>query len=309
MNHFLINEPIGFPNEAIDDLQRNGKVYFSDVDYPQEKITVVFVRLAHRIGIEFHRKHPKIKWIVTPTTGVNHIDTDYFRENKIKILSLRGQTEFLDKIHATAEHTLALVLSLFRKIPSACSHVQDGGWNRYPFQGRELNGKTVTILGFGRIGRQVSKLYSAFGCRVLAIDRHPNVVPDSLQPGEENPYQSADILSIHINYEKENLRFVGDKILSQLGKNCIIVNTARGEVLDQYELFRKIVSGQLGGAALDVLNDEPDPFKNKITRDNISACGDRLIVTPHIAGFTKESLFQVEKFITKILLTDIQNNS
>ena len=101
MNHFLINEPIGFPIEAISELKKNGLVYLANGGYPEQKITVAFIRLAQNIGREFHLKHPKLKWIVTPTTGLNHIDFNYFEQNKIKIISLFGQTEFLRR-HAAA---------------------------------------------------------------------------------------------------------------------------------------------------------------------------------------------------------------
>ena len=96
-----------------------------------------------------------LRWVVSPTTGVDHLDLAHFDAQGVQVICLRGRTAFLDHIHATAEHTLALLLALVRRIPAAVQDVARGAWNRYPFQGTELHGKTVLILGYGRIGRQV----------------------------------------------------------------------------------------------------------------------------------------------------------
>jgi phosphoglycerate dehydrogenase-like enzyme len=307
-SEFLLNEPNGFPLEAIQRLRIFGPVYRADSPYPEEKVTAVFVRLREKIGPEFHLRHPALRWIVSPTTGVDHLDLPYFEQAGVTVLCLRGRTAFLDHIHATAEHTLALVLALIRNVPAAVQHVKDGHWNRYLFQGRELFGKTVLILGYGRIGRQVHALYSAFGCRVIALDCIEERVPMQLRCNTQDAFAQADILSIHVNLDLSTKGLVGEAMLDRLKPGTWLVNTSRGEIVDQIAVIKRVEDGRLGGAALDVLNDEPQPFHDNDLQSAIRACGSKLIITPHIAGFTLESLYQVENFVTDLLLREIKEN-
>lgn len=305
----LINEPDGFPAEAIARLRSIADVYLSDEDYPSQSVTVAFVRLREKIGIDFHLRHPSLRWVVSPTTGVDHMDMEYFSKMGIEVISLRGRTEFLDDIHATAEHTLALVLALIRRIPDAACSVSEGHWNRYPFQGRELHGKNVLILGYGRIGRQVHKLYSAFGCRVLAIDSINERVPMELRCENSDAFALADILSIHVNLETSTQGLVDGALLDRLKPGALLVNTSRGEIVDQAAVLSRVADGHLSGAALDVLVGEPNPLNDDTLHSAIKKCGSRILVTPHIAGFTLESLGMVENYAVDLLMQRINKNA
>lgn len=297
----LLNEPDGFPSTAIGRLQRIGPVHRSDAAYPADAIQVVFVRLRERIGAEFLRRHPALRVVVSPTTGLNHLDMTLLAEAGIEVISLKGRTAFLDHIHATAEHTLALALALIRRLPAAHRDVLAGAWNRYPFQGSELHGKTVLLLGYGRIGRQVHALYSAFGCRLLACDAIQDRVPIALRCDLPAALAQADVLSIHVNLEPGTHGLVDVSLLDQLRSSAVVVNTSRGEIVDQAALLERVADGRLGGAALDVLVDEPAPLTPTV-RALIERCGPRLVVTPHISGFTAESLTTVEQHVTDLLL-------
>jgi D-3-phosphoglycerate dehydrogenase / 2-oxoglutarate reductase len=301
----LLNEPSGFPTTAIERLQRLGPVYRSDADYPAESIQVVFVRLREHIGAEFLRCHPALRVVVSPTTGLNHLDVALLVEAGIEVISLKGRTVFLDHIYATAEHTLALALALIRRLPAANRDVLAGTWNRYPFQGSELHGKTVLLLGYGRIGRQVHALYSAFGCRLLACDAIEDRVPTTLRCELPSALAQADILSIHVNLEPGTHGLVDAALLDQLRPCATVVNTSRGEIIDQTALLERVADGRLGGAALDVLIGEPVPLTPSV-RAQIDRCGPRLVVTPHIAGFTTESLSTVEQHVTDLLLEAVE---
>lgn len=297
----LLNEPDGFPASAIERLQRIGPVHRSDATYPAEAIQVVFVRLRERIDAEFLHRHPALRVVVSPTTGLNHLDMALLAKAGVEVISLKGRTAFLDHIHATAEHTLALALALIRRLPAAHRDVLAGAWNRYPFQGSELHGKTVLLLGYGRIGRQVHALYSAFGCRLLACDVVEGRVPPALRCELSSALAQADLLSIHVNLEPRTHGLVDAAMLDQLRTSAVIVNTSRGEIVDQVALLERVADGRLGGAAIDVLVDEPAPLTPAV-RTLIERCGARLVVTPHISGFTAESLTTVEQHVTNLLL-------
>ena len=305
MNAILLNEPEGFPAEAVRRLATLGPVYRSDQPYPAEQITAVLVRLREKIGADFLRRHPALRWVVSPTTGVDHLDLAHFEAQGVQVICLRGRTAFLDHIHATAEHTLALLLALVRRIPAAVQDVGRGAWNRYPFQGSELHGKTVLILGYGRIGRQVHALYAAFGCRVLAHDVVPGRVPDALACALDDGLAQAHIVSVHVSLDSSTQGLVGAALLDRMRPGALLVNTARGEIVDQATVLARVADGRLGGAALDVLAGEPAPL-DSATQAAIAACGPRLLVTPHISGFTAESLGVVEQHVTDLLIQAIQ---
>ncbi len=299
-----ILEPEAFPQPGLDRLcQHHDVVLGGSCDKP-DRVEAVFVRLASRLGAGFHKGYPALRWIVSPTTGLNHIDTSYFEQAGVQIISLRGRTEFLDRIRATAEHTLALALALIRRLPASVAAVRGGRWDRYPHKGTELSGKTVVIWGYGRIGRQVDTLYSAFGCKVLAHDVIPDRVPQGRRCAFPEALQRADVLSLHLPMHDDTAGIVSSDIIGLLPAHAILINTARGELVDQGALFRALSEHRLAGAALDVLHGEPDPL-DPTTRNQIDQLGDRILVTPHIGGFTHESLEAVELFMVDVFLEQV----
>ena len=297
----LILEPEGFPAAAIDRLRDLGTVSLGPDAAGADNADVVFVRLAATLDADFHARHPALRWIVSPTTGLNHIDLDHFAARGVEVVSLRGRVDFLDHIHATAEHTLALALGLIRRLVPAARDVAAGNWNRYPFKGRELFGKTVLLYGYGRIGRMVARLYRAFGCHVLACDIVPGRVPDDMRCDLSAVIPDIDILSIHLPLNDTTAGIVDAAFLARLGRHAIVVNTARGEIVDQPALLAALERAELAGAALDVLWDEPTPFDTPL-QARFAALGDRLLVTPHIGGFTHESLEMVENHIVDVFI-------
>ena len=293
-------EPEGFPAAALERLRGLGSVVEGPAEDTSE-IEAVFTRLARVLDGEFHARYPKLRWIVSPTTGLNHIALDHFAAHGVEVISLRGRTEFLDTIHATAEHTLTLALALIRKLPAAAAAVAGGVWDRNPHKGHELFGKTVLIYGYGRIGRQVAALYRAFGCTVRAQMTGCRRVPPDLACDLGEILAETDILSIHVPLGPETEKLIDAALLSRLPARAIVINTSRGEIVNQAALLDALEAVALSGAALDVLIDEPTPLSPAVLA-RIAALGERLLVTPHIGGFTFESLEAVENYITGIFL-------
>ena len=301
-----ILEPEDFPQAAIGALASAGEVVLGPPEEAVDRETeAVFIRLAHRIDAEVHQRFPNLRWIVSPTTGLDRIDLDHFAAHGVEVISLRGRTEFLDRIHATAEHTLALALALLRDLPRAAFAVREGAWDRYPHKGRELHGKRVLLLGYGRIGRLVAPLYRAFGCTVRAHDCIDGRVPADLACDFPAALADTDILSVHLPLDASTEGFVSADLIDRLPRNAIVVNTARGQVIDQPALLEAIEGGRIAGAALDVLAGEPDPLSDKLL-ERMESLGPRLIVTPHIGGFTYESLEMVERFMADTFLAAIR---
>lgn len=298
-------EPDDFPQAAIARLAELGEVIIGPAD-DTSAVEAVFIRLASVLDADFHARYPALRWIVSPTTGLNHIDLDHFAAHGVEVISLRGRTAFLDTIHATAELTIAIALTLIRDIPAAVSAVRSGAWDRYPHKGNELFGKTVLLLGYGRIGRLVAPIYRAFGCRVLAHDIVEDRVPAEYRCDLDAALAETDLLSIHVPLNADTENLVGPAMLDRLPPRAIVVNTSRGEIVDQAHLFAALESGKLAGAALDVLTGEPDPVTPEL-QARLAALGKRIVITPHIGGFTHESLDAVEEFITGAFIDSIRD--
>ncbi len=296
----LLNEPDGFPAATRARLARCAPVVTPQDTFDPAQVEAIFVRLAERIDDTFLARFPMLHFLVTPTTGLNHLDRAALERRRVDVLSLAGRTEFLDRIHATAEHTIALALSLLRRLPDAALAVRAGAWDRYPFKGGELARSTVFILGYGRLGRQVRGLYTAFGAQVVAHDPIPGRVPQQFSVSREDGLARADLLSIHVNLTDETTGLLGKAEFSRMKRGAMLVNTSRGEIIDQTALFDSIRTGHLAGAALDVLWDEPDPLSPAV-RAALQEFGPRLVVTPHISGFTHNSLERVEDFMAQCL--------
>lgn len=303
----LINEPKDFPDSALEKLREVGPVFFKGEQFDKRIIKAIFVRLNYKVDREFVEPYCFLKYVVSPTTGLNHIDQKELFNRGIKIISLKGETQFLNSIKATAEHTIALTLALIRKIPAAYRSVETGNWDRYPFKGTEISGSRVFILGYGRVGRQVAHVYRAMNATVMAYDIESSVVPEEMRVDLSHGFEASDLVSVHIPYSDKNHEFISRQLLNRMKENAVFVNTSRGEVVDQDALFDQLEQGRLGGVGLDVLSGEPSPILKRV--HSLMASEEmNLLVTPHISGFTYESLEKVENFVVDKLIQKISDS-
>lgn len=269
---------------------------------------ILIVRLKHQVDAELLSAAPDLKIIVSATTGLDHIDTDYAAQKNIAVLSLRGEVEFLRSIPATAEMTWGLLLALVRNIHSAHESVLAGEWQRDRFKGHELSGKRLGILGLGRIGEKIARYGLAFGMQVSAYD--PN--PKEAQPGVVMKdtmaalLRETDVLSIHVPLNTETNNLVGAEELNLLPRGSYLVNTARGAILDELALLSAIRSGQLAGAALDVLKGERTSHISSLVE--YARAHSNLLITPHIGGATYESMRATEVFMATKLKQYVEHH-
>lgn len=314
----LVTESKGFSAAAAAMLEDVGMVRMADIHNREELLalaadaTVLWIRLRHRIDTEVLDAGPNLRCIVTPTTGLNHIDAEAAAARGTTILSLRGETDFLKDVRATAEHTLALMLALLRRLPSAATHAASGGWDRDLFRGRELYGKTVGIVGYGRVGRIVARYSRAFDCNVLATD--PNLSPSDVEAGIvlvslEELLQRADIVSIHASYSRESHGFFGKADIDAMRPGAWLINTARGELVDSNAILAALASGRIAGAALDVLDGEFAAMRVENPLVSYARTHDNLLVTPHIGGCTIESMEKTERYMAHRLRDFLQGKN
>jgi D-3-phosphoglycerate dehydrogenase len=306
----LVAESRGFSPEAAELLRQAGDLTLADLNRADllEAVSganVLWVRLRHRIDYEVFAAGPDLRILVTPTTGLNHIDIEEADRRDIRVLSLRGEVDFLREVRATAEHTLALLFSLLRCLPAAALHVRSGGWNRDLFRGHELFGKTVGVVGYGRLGRLVAHSLKALGAHVLVAD--PHVDRGALESGLElvlldDLLRKAEIVTLHVAYSPATHGFFGQREFALIKEGGWFVNTSRGELVDENALVTALRSGRLAGAALDVITDEyrTEPSTHPLIQ--YAREHDRLILTPHIGGCTVESMAKTELFMAQRLV-------
>jgi D-3-phosphoglycerate dehydrogenase len=271
----------------------------------------LIVRLGHRADRALVEAAPRLRIIATATTGLDHVDLEAARSRGIKVVSLRGESAFLETVRATSEHTWAILLALFRVIPAAVTHVLDGGWDRDRFKGHELAGRRLGILGLGRIGSAVAEFGKAFQMRVRAFDPYRATWPGEVESVDSLRalLESSDVLSIHVPLTDETRGMLGGRELAWLPEGAVIVNTARGAVVDEVALLEALKGGKLAGAALDVLADEPALQRGVTNRPLLEYARTRnnLIVTPHIGGATHESMEKTEIFIAEKLVRHLRD--
>lgn len=187
---------------------------------------------------------------------------------------------------SAAEHTCALICSLSRSIPSACASIKSGVWERSKYMGEELFGKTLAIIGLGRIGREVAHRMQSFSMKTIGYDPLVTAEQSSTFGVEyfqlEELWPQADYITIHVPLISETKYLINFETLSKCKRGVRIVNVARGGIVDENGLLKALESGQCGGAALDVFEEEPPKDFQLIQHEHV-------IATPHLGANTKEA--------------------
>jgi D-3-phosphoglycerate dehydrogenase len=269
---------------------------------------VVLVRLGLVVDARALESAPALKWIVTPTTGLDHIDVAAAEQRAVEIISLQGETAFLESIRSTAEHTWGLLLSLLRRIPAAHADVLAGHWRREPFLGEELNGKSLGIIGCGRLGRMVARYGLAFGMRVHAYDHDPanvRAAPAGTTPASlDELLATSDVVSLHLPLTAETRGFLSRKRIALMKSGAVLINTARGELVDEQALLDALRDERLSGAALDVLGGEAEWAARGGGSHPVIEFGrdhPTLLITPHIGGYGRQSITSTRMFVARKL--------
>ncbi|MCB0932743.1 MAG: phosphoglycerate dehydrogenase [Mycobacterium sp.] len=241
----------------------------------------LLVRSATTVDAEVIAAAPKLKIIARAGVGLDNVDVD--AATAAGVLVVNAPTS---NIHSAAEHALALLLSTARQIPAADATLREHSWKRSSFNGTEIYGKTVGVVGLGRIGQLVAQRLAAFGTHVIAYD--PYVPPARAgQLGIEllpldDVLSRADFISVHLPKTKETAGLLGKEALAKTKPGVIIVNAARGGLIDEHALSDAIISGHVRGAGLDVFATEP-------CTDSPLFDLPQVVVTPHLGASTSEA--------------------
>jgi len=245
-----------------------------------------------------------LKIIATATTGLDHIDVEYAKNKGITIISLKDESAFLKSITSTAELALGMMISLARNIPSAIQSVLAGNWDRESHRGISLSTKTLGIIGMGRLGRMMAQYGKGLGMNVLFSD--PKVAGGVTL---EELLQTADVISLHVHLDEHTKNLINETSLKIIKTGALLINTARGNIVDEAAVIKALESKKLGGYATDVLSDELSFINNKATSALIeyAMTHRNVIITPHIGGTTVESRQATDIFISNKVNELLQN--
>jgi len=249
---------------------------------------------------------PNLKFVATMSTGFDHIDIEECKRRNIPVSNVPSYGETV-----VAEHTFALLLAIARRLIESVDRVKSGDFMPTGLTGFELRGKTIGVIGVGSIGTNVIKIAKGFGMNAIVYKRTPDYALERELGCKfvELPvlYQQSDIVSLHIPYSAETHHFINDDAFNQMKNGVILLNTARGSLIDSAALLRALESGKVKAAGLDVLEEEPMLQEEKellskefdkdklltVLQDHMLVNNPKVIVTPHNAFNSNEALRKI----------------
>ncbi len=286
MPTILVSDPLA--PEGLERLRALGEVLEVSGKDPEALAEAVpradawVVRSGTRVTAEWIERGTRLKVIARAGAGVDNIDVAAATARGIWVVNAPGANAV-----AVAELTFGLLIALFRHIREANASLREGRWERKRFQGLELRGKTLGLLGLGRVGSEVARRARAFGMEVLAYD--PYVPPERAEAvgarlaDLEAVLAESHVLSLHMALTEETRGFVNADLLARCRDGVYLLNLARGELVDEAALLDALESGKVAGAGLDVLSQEPPPADHPLLQHP------RVIVTPHLGASTREA--------------------
>ncbi|SDN38215.1 phosphoglycerate dehydrogenase [Alkalicoccus daliensis] len=265
-----------------------------ETSLPLDEVDALLIRSATTVTSELLDQMPNLRIIGRAGVGVDNVDLEAATSHGVVVINAPDGNTI-----STAEHTFAMLASLVRNIPQANQSMQEGRWDRKKYQGAELYGKTLGIIGFGRIGAEIAQRARAFRMNVLAFD------PFLTQSRAEKNHVTAvtldeilaqsDMLTVHTPLTKETKGLLNEKTLKQTKPGVFILNCARGGIIDEEALYHAVKSGHVRGAAIDVFEEEP-------AKNHPLSSLPEVITTPHIAASTSEAQQNVAESVSHEVL-------
>jgi D-3-phosphoglycerate dehydrogenase len=243
----------------------------------------------------------RLKVVGRAGVGVDNIDLDAAKDRGVIVVNAPDATTT-----AVAEHTIALILSLARGVPRGNASLKSGKWLKKELVGVELAGKTLGVIGVGRIGAAVTNRAEAL--EMIVLGYNPLVTTERIRKTGAEPvsleelYARSDFISLHVPLNEETCGLIDERALAKMKRGVRLINTARGEVIDEPALLAALESGQVAGAALDVFTDEPPGLSPLVAQPNV-------IATPHIGGQTEEAQTRAATDIASEVLAALRGQS
>jgi len=292
----LISDPVD--TVCVEILKKNG-FQVDQIKLTKEELLVkikeydgLIVRSETKVTADVLKAATKLRVVGRAGTGVDNVDCVVATERGVLVMNTPGGNTL-----SAAEHTCALIASMARHIPQGCASLKTGAWDRKLFSGNELYGKTLAILGLGRIGKEVAIRMQSYGMKTIGYDpiipaevsREFGVESMSL----EQIWPQADFITVHTPLIPQTKHLINDEVFKKCKKGVRLVNVARGGIIDEESLLRNLTSGQCGGAGLDVFVEEPP--KSAYYKELLGH--PKMVCTPHLGASTSEAQLRVAEEI------------
>lgn len=307
----LVTEPEYFTSESLAAMRKVGKVLARRMSKSQLKRAIgqanaVVVRVETKLDKDILRNAKHLQCVISATTGLNHIDTKFLSVLKIPLFSLHGTHSI-----PTAEHALTLIMASARNIVPAHEAMSRKEWNRWKYIGFGITGKTLGIFGIGRIGTELAARAAALKMRVVAYDpyvsRHEAAQRGAIKLTWTEFLKQSDFFSLHAPLTPETKGVFNAKAFHLMKPTAIIVNTARGPIIQERALLGALNKGRIRAAALDVYSEEPLPHDSHLV--GYAKTHGNLILTPHIAASTREAMSEASSFAAEAVSTFFKSNN
>ena len=275
----LLTPQENFENSA-EKANLNYEIVWDEKAATPHKVEVI-VTVLKKLGKEYLQQFPNLKMIAVAFTGYDSVDMDYCHEQGIAIYNVPKYST-----NSVVELAIGLTIAVLREITFGNDIIRNKKWSFKP--GIELFGKTVGIMGTGEIGVATAKIFKAFGCEVIGWSRSENEAFKTLGAkyiaDKQEFFAAADIVSVHLPLNKDTKGIIGKKELAAMKMTAVLVNTARGAIVNEGELIAALEQNKIAGAGLDVFEKEPVDSNNRLLKlDNV-------VLTPHVAYKTEEAL-------------------
>jgi len=304
----ILNVIEGFSDEAKEVLDKLGVV---DYRLPSQKeleegisnYDILIVRIGLNVNKEVLDNGKNLKVVATATTGLNHIDMAYAKKKGVEVVSLKNEVTFLDTITSTAELAFGLMIDLMRLTPWAFESIKEYEFNLEEFKGQSLFGKTLGIVGMGRLGKIIAE--GASGWRMNVIFCDPNVSQEKFPAYKKVSFdellKESDVVSVHAHLSPETEKMLNKDVFAKMKKTAYLVNTSRGELVDEGALLNALEQKKIAGYATDILSHEltlVEHFSNHPLVEYAKKHRNCIIV-PHTGGLTYDSRIATDVFISR----------
>ncbi len=267
-------------------------------DVQLDDVTVLVVRSRTRVNEKLVDRMPNLKCVISATHGADHVDVEYLKGKGIRFYNVSVQS------YDVAQGVMAYILAHSTNLVEGDRSMKRGEWKKKELKGCRIKGKTLGIIGYGRIGKEVAKMASALGMNVVAYD--PYVENNEFAVTLDTLLETSDFITIHVPLTEETKGIIGKNEIIKMKEGAYLINTARGGIVKEEALLDALYKGKLSGAALDVYEHQPaleNEVSNKLIRD------ETVTATPHSIGQSTEAIEEKGEGVIKVIKDYIPGNS
>lgn len=298
MFHLHVNDPMA--SDAMAVLEDSGLFEITSEHLEGEEllrrmaeVEFLVVRSATKVTSELITAGKILKVIGRAGAGLDNIDTNTARAQSVAVYNTPGANS-----RSVAELTIGLLLALMRHIPRGTSGIKDGKWEKKQLKGNEIMGKTIGIIGYGSIGQQVAGMAKALDMEVLFYDPFATIEEEGRVESLSDLLEASDVVTVHVPKSSDTKNMIDEPAIAKMKKGAILINAARGGIVDEKALYDSLISGKLAGAAMDVF--EVEPPTDELRRRLVGL--DNVVCTPHIGASTAEAQQRVGLEMARILV-------